>query len=86
MSSSSSAKLYHANRYTAESACAHCHGIVRHEGWCITRNAAVYEAYECVLDDSKLPERDRLILHALGVSWKNLQCQGLCRPAERAEG
>ena len=85
MSPSSTAKLYLANRYTAESACEHCHGIVRHEQWCITRNAAVYEAFECVLDDSRLPEHDRLILHALGVSWINIQCQGRCRQAEIPE-
>ena len=75
MSLSSPAKLYHANRYTAESACEHCRGIVRHESWCITRNAAVCEAYQYVLEASKLPEHDRLILHALGVSWSKPACQ-----------
>lgn len=74
------AKLYHANRYTAESACEHCRGIVRHESWCITRNAAVLQAYEYVLDAEKLPLHDRLILHALGVSWTTNACRGRCVP------
>jgi hypothetical protein len=26
---------YHSNAYSAESACLHCEGIVRHEPWCL---------------------------------------------------
>jgi hypothetical protein len=32
---------YHANQYTAESACVHFNGIVGHEPWCITKNSSV---------------------------------------------
>lgn len=78
MSFSSPTKLYHANRYSAEPECEHCHGTIRHESWCITRNHNVLNAYESVLDASKLSEQDRLILHALGVSWKTNSCQGRC--------
>ena len=78
MSFSSPTRLYHGNRYSADSACEHCHGIIRHESWCITRNHVVLYAYEAVLDESKLSEQDRLILHALGVSWKTVPCEGRC--------
>ena len=85
MSFSSPTKLYHANRYSADSECEHCHGIIRHEPWCKTRNAAVQGAYECVLDESKLSIQDRLILHALGVAWKTTKCAGQCTPSAKAE-
>ncbi len=60
---------YHANRYSAESACEHCDGIIRHERWCITTNPRVLYAYEVILTPSKLEVQDQLILHALGVKW-----------------
>lgn len=78
MSFSSPTKLYHGTRYSPELECGHCHGTVRHERWCITRNHIVLNAYESVLDESKLSEQDRLILHALGASWKTNSCQGQC--------
>ncbi|HUI84942.1 MAG TPA: hypothetical protein VL240_12000 [Candidatus Binatia bacterium] len=64
-----SQKLYQSNQYTAQSACGHCAGVIRHEPWCITRNRAVAYAWESVLDAGKLSVEDRLILHALGVAW-----------------
>ena len=63
------ASWYHSNRYSASSSCEHCGGIVRHEHWCITVDAAVQYAYEVVLDAEKLSLIDRLTLHALGVAW-----------------
>jgi hypothetical protein len=69
---------YHSNRYTAASACEHCAGVVRHESWCVTQNTEVYEAYEAVVDPDKLSLKDRLILHALGVTW-NGPCSGRCK-------
>lgn len=78
MSFSAPTKLYHGNRYSADSECEHCQGIIRHEPWCITRNHHVYEAFECVLDDSKLSVHDQLILHALGVTWEKPSCGGAC--------
>lgn len=64
-----SASWYHSNRYDAQSSCEHCQGIIRHERWCITRNVLVQYAYAVVLDANRLTLTDRLILHALGVTW-----------------
>ena len=72
----------HSNRYSADSACEHCEGIVRHEPWCITRSAETLYAYEAVLDAGKLTVGDRLILHALGASWIDNACQGACKAAK----
>jgi hypothetical protein len=70
---------YHCNRYSAESACEFCTGIIRHADWCITRCDAVRYAYEAFLDASKLSESDSLILHALGVKWQDFKpCTGNC--------
>jgi len=74
------ATWYHSNRYSAEAACEHCHGVVRHESWCITLDKNVYYAYEIVLDPSKLTEGDAIILHSLGVTWMGQSCQGSCQP------
>ena len=71
----------HSNKYTADSACEHCQGVVRHESWCITHNEDVLYAYEAVLNSDRLQEGDRLILHALGVSWTNNACDGACQSA-----
>jgi hypothetical protein len=78
--------IFHSNRYTAQSACEHCGGIVRHESWCITVDRTVYYAYEIVADSSKLSVGDALILHALGVIWGANHCR--CAGQERivAEG
>lgn len=64
----------HSNKYNAEAACEHCQGVVHHEPWCITRSKDVLYAYESVMDADKLTAGDRLILHALGVSWTNQPC------------
>jgi hypothetical protein len=69
MSKASSTTWFHSNRYTAESSCEHCGGVLRHESWCITVDATVYYAYQIVLDPGKLTAGDALILHALGVTW-----------------
>ena len=49
---------------------------MRHELWCITRSEAVLYAYEAVVDAGKLSEGDRLVLHALGVTWVDNHCAG----------
>lgn len=72
------ASWYHTNTYDAKSACEHCGGIVRHERWCITRDAAVQYAYEIVRDAQKLTLVDRLTLHALGVAWQQNPCTSNC--------
>ncbi len=72
-------KWYHSNQYTADSACEHCSGVIRHEPWCITRNQTVCYAHEAILDAGKLTLEDELILHALGVAWAGKPCDGSCR-------
>ena len=61
--------LSYSNQHSAESACGHCDGVVRHEPWCITQNASVRYAYQAVSDPQSLSPGDHLILHALGVAW-----------------
>lgn len=62
-------RIYHSNRYSANSACLHCRGIIRHETWCVSRNPTVSYAYNAVLGRGDLTAQDHLILHALGVAW-----------------
>lgn len=71
MFSKPAANWYHSNQNNAEATCEHCGGLIRHERWCITRDALVQYAYGVVLDPGKMTFSDRLILHALGVSWQN---------------
>jgi hypothetical protein len=66
-------------KYSAQSECEHCGGVVRHERWCITCDPLVQYAYGVVLDAEKLTLRDRLILHALGVAWVANQGQETCK-------
>jgi hypothetical protein len=61
--------LTHSNQYSADSACGHCDGVIRHETWCVTQNAGVQYAYQVVSDSRLLSTGDHLILHALGVAW-----------------
>lgn len=60
---------FHANRYSAEEACEHCGGVVRHENWCIMIEPAVAYAYQIITQPEKLTLADALILHSLGVVW-----------------
>ena len=59
----------HSNRYSADSACWHCDGVLCHELWCITQNAHVQYAYQVVGDPAQMRCGDHLILHALGARW-----------------
>jgi hypothetical protein len=77
------ASWYHSNQYNAQVACEHCGGVVRHEKWCITCDPVVQYAYSAVLEPEKLTLCDRLILHALGVSWGKNRCADACQPTER---
>jgi hypothetical protein len=61
--------LHYSNQYSAESACAHCGGVIRHESWCTTQSANVNYAYQAVLYPGLLSLGDELILHALGAAW-----------------
>jgi hypothetical protein len=70
---------YHCNTYSADAACEHCSGVIRHEDWCITRNDVVSYAYEAVLDAGKLSLADHLTLDALGVVWPDKVCGGSCK-------
>ena len=66
----------HSNEYNAQSTCEHCGGVVGHEKWCLTCDALVRYAYSAAQDPEKLTLRDRLILHALGVTWGLCGCEG----------
>lgn len=81
MSTHQASVWQHSNKYSAEAACEYCQGIVRHETWCVARNQAVLYAYSAVLDAATLTEGDRLILHALGVDWRDNPCPGACTSA-----
>jgi hypothetical protein len=59
----------HSNQYSADSACVHCEGVVRHESWCLEQNADVQYAYQAVSEPDLLSLGDQLNLHALGVAW-----------------
>jgi len=82
MSAQQATIWHHSNKYSAEAACEHCQGVVRHEPWCITRSEAVLYVYEAVLDAEKLTLGDKLILHALGAAWTNTECRGKCQSTE----
>jgi hypothetical protein len=60
---------HHSNQYTAEAACGHCAGIIRHESWCVTQNESVQYAYQAASNFGDLTTGDHLILHALGAAW-----------------
>ena len=79
MSDDLSATQFHSNRYSADAACEHCGGIIRHERWCITRDPAVFYAYQIVADPGKLTPGDTLILHSLGVIWGATSCPCKCK-------
>lgn len=83
MISNASATWFHSNQYNAQRTCEHCGGVVRHEAWCITRDALVRYAYGVVEDAHTMTLTDRLILHALGVSWMQNQCEGTCQKNSR---
>ena len=67
--------LRHSNRYSADSACVCCEGVIRHESWCATQNAIVHYAFQAVLDPKQLNLGDELILHGLGVVWATEKAQ-----------
>lgn len=67
--------LRHSNRYSADSACPYCDGVIRHESWCATQNANAYYAFEAVSDPTRLSVGDELSLHALGVVWTTQRIQ-----------
>ena len=51
--------------------CDHCQGLTDHESWCIMSDPKVQYAYAIVNDPCALTYRDSLILHSLGVAWRN---------------
>lgn len=64
---------YHSNRYTAQSACQHCEGVIRQERWCRALNPVVRYAREIIVSPDKLTVGDAIILHSLGVLWGHLR-------------
>ena len=77
--------LRHSNQYSADSACVHCEGVIRHESWCLEQNANVHYAYQAVSEPDLLDLGDQLILHALGVAWIAEKIRRKCGAA-RKEG
>ncbi len=69
MTMGSEQPLGHSNRYSADSACMHCDGIIRHETWCATLSEAAGYAFGAISDSNRLSVEDELRLHALGVAW-----------------
>jgi hypothetical protein len=67
--------LGHSNRYSADSACTHCDGVIRHEPWCATLSAEVAYAFWAISDSNRLNAADELRLHALGVTWATKEHQ-----------
>jgi len=68
--SDSTKAWFHCNRYSAQEACEHCAGVIRHEPWCIAMDASVAYAYQIITQPEKLSVADALVLHALGVVWE----------------
>jgi hypothetical protein len=66
----------HSNRYSADKACEHCQGVIRHETWCITRSPVILYAFRAVIESSNLSTGDQIILHALGAKWADNPCSG----------
>jgi hypothetical protein len=73
MSAGNSPIWRHSVRYSADSACEYCEGIIRHEPWCVEESESVSYAYKILLSPEILTFSDRLILHALGVAWSCCQ-------------
>lgn len=61
--------LYRTNWDGEITPCEHCQGRIRHQPWCITRNATVAYVFAAALDLRELTREDQILLHALGVSW-----------------
>jgi hypothetical protein len=65
--------MYHTHKYAAADVCEHCDGIIRHEPWCLLVNKNVRYAYAIATDPAKLTAQDTLTLHALGVSYRQVE-------------
>ena len=63
--------IYRQNKSDSMSPCDHCQGLADHEPWCIMRDPKVQYAYAIVSDPCALTYRDSLILHSLGVAWRD---------------
>jgi len=63
--------IHSQSRSNVTSPCEYCLGAVDHEPWCVIRDPKVQYAYAIVNDPCALTYRDSLILHSLGVTWRN---------------
>lgn len=63
--------IHHHTRCNGTLPCDHCQGMTDHEPWCVMRDPKVQYAYAIVNDPCALTYRDSLILHSLGVAWRN---------------
>jgi len=59
--------IWHSNKYSLESSCEFCDGLVVHASWCIEKNRNVLDAYKMVFDGPE--EDDEIRLRALGIHW-----------------
>jgi hypothetical protein len=66
--------IRHSNEYSADSACASCNGIIRHESWRIKRNLNVCYAHRAALFPDQLCLEDHIILHAWGSCVAGRRC------------
>ncbi len=71
MSLSEQSEWRHANQYSADSACAHCEGIVSHESWCSSKNARVRYAFQAALHPDQR-RQNKLLLIKLGAGEAQL--------------
>jgi hypothetical protein len=65
--------MYRTHKYSAANECEQCDGIIHHEPWCFLVNKNVRYAYKIATDPAKLTAQDTLTLHALGVSYRQLE-------------
>ena len=58
------------NQHNEFDACGYCQGTAHHEPWCATVNPGMNYVYDIVDDARKLTQWDALVLHSLGVKWR----------------
>ena len=67
--------LHYHNQFCADSVCAHCEGVIRHEPWFVTQSVTVQYAFRVLSDPHQLSLEEELILHGLGVVWNRERTQ-----------
>jgi hypothetical protein len=78
--------LSHSNKYSADSACGHYEGVVRHEPWCVTQNASVQYAYRVISDPSHLSRRLACFRHCMDREENPIQAAVVTRLRDNIKG